>query len=355
MRWTIAALVAGVVFLAPAARSADAAFSPAACGEVIVTDVKLENDLVCVNTDGLIVGSDNVTIDLDGHTIECVAPVTDGYIGQCTGAGPNGVILQDPDPEIGIDTNGHSNVHIFGSGIFAPGGGRVNGFDIGIRVSRGSDISAQNLRIFARQIGIAGAPEAAPQSTAILVEQISCPLPMKSIVHIGGGKSTENVAGGYNVGLWLRDADCVSAGWNTFQNGRSSLLESHGILLENSSHNNIHENGTTTNGDRGPFDSGITLLGSNTFGNTITANRVIQNFGDGISVTRGASGNEIDNNLMFFNGFELSGTVFYDAADGPSRGNSATPTNFWNFNNQCLTQTTPNPPPGVCGPEELPS
>jgi parallel beta-helix repeat protein len=354
VRWTIAALVAGVIVAVPAG-SAGAASNTAACGEVVATDLTLENDLVCINTDGLIVGRDNITIDLNGHTIECVAP--DGYLGQCTGAGPLGVILEDPDPEVGIDTNGHSNVHVFGSGLFDPdGSGRVNGFDVGVRVIGGAEINIQNLRIAAQQAAVpAGAPVPAPQSIGILVHEISCPFPMKSIVHIGGGRSGENNVNGYNLGLWLRDADCVSVGWNTFQNARSGLLESHGILLEDSSHNNLHENGTTSNGDRGQFDSGIGLVGPNTVGNTVTANRVIQNFGDGISVTRGASGNQIDNNLMLFNGFELSGTVFFDAADGPTRGNSAAPTNFWNFNNQCLTQTTPNPPPGVCASDELPS
>ena len=52
------------------------------------------------------------------------------------------------------------------------------------------------------------------------------------------------------------------------------------------------------------------------------------------------------------NGLALSGTVFYDAADGPQRNNAAAQ-NVWSFNNVCVTQTTPQPPPGVCGPDEV--
>jgi parallel beta-helix repeat protein len=357
MRRVLAPLMAATLFLPTFVSSTAAAPSAVACGEIIVTDVVVVNDLVCADTDGLIVGRDNVTIDLNGHTITCAAPAN-GYAGECVGAGPNGVIVVDPDPEVGIDTNGHNNVLVFGSGVTATGGGagRLIGFDIGVHVSGGAEVTVKNMHVSSRLLGtVAGAPEPKPAATGILVEAITCPFPRKSIVHIGGGQHGENNVSGYNIGIHLRNASCVNLGWNTAQNSRSGLFETHGILLENSSYNNLHENGATSNGDRGEFDGGITLRGPMTFANTVTANRALQNFGDGISARDGASGNQIDNNLMLSNGFELSGTVFYDAADGPSRGNSPPPTNFWNFNNRCLTQTTPNPPPGVCAPDELPS
>jgi len=66
MRGCFALLVAvAAVFVAPSAASA----AGPACGDVVLADVELKADLVGCST-GLVVGADNVTIDLNGHTIE---------------------------------------------------------------------------------------------------------------------------------------------------------------------------------------------------------------------------------------------------------------------------------------------
>ena len=72
MRRCFALLVAvAAVFVAPSAASA----AGLACGDVVVTDVVLEADLVGCST-GLVVGADNITIDLNGHTIDGQSTVT---------------------------------------------------------------------------------------------------------------------------------------------------------------------------------------------------------------------------------------------------------------------------------------
>jgi hypothetical protein len=40
------------------------------CGQVITQDVRLDSDLECPpDTTGLVIGADDVTVDLNGHTI----------------------------------------------------------------------------------------------------------------------------------------------------------------------------------------------------------------------------------------------------------------------------------------------
>src|SRR5919107_897463 len=72
-----------------------------ACGETITDDTTLHADLVDCPSNGLVIGADDVTLDLNGHTID-------------------GDAVQLPCPEsrtcdLGVDnTNGHDGVTIKG-------------------------------------------------------------------------------------------------------------------------------------------------------------------------------------------------------------------------------------------------
>jgi large repetitive protein len=48
--------------------------SPAAralgCGDVITVDTRLDGDLLDCPDEGLLIGADDITLDLDGHTID---------------------------------------------------------------------------------------------------------------------------------------------------------------------------------------------------------------------------------------------------------------------------------------------
>lgn len=46
------------------------------CGDVITKDAKLDRDLTNCPGDGLVIGADDVTVDLNGHTIDGVSPPT---------------------------------------------------------------------------------------------------------------------------------------------------------------------------------------------------------------------------------------------------------------------------------------
>jgi len=49
-------------------QTAPLATSPS-CGQVVTTNVVLTANLVCNETDGIIIGADSITVDLNGHTI----------------------------------------------------------------------------------------------------------------------------------------------------------------------------------------------------------------------------------------------------------------------------------------------
>ena len=81
----------------------------AACGATILEDLRLEEDLTC-SGDGLFVGADGITINLNGHVI--------------TGAGTA--------VGIGITVRGRQNVTIYG--------GTIQGFITGIMVATSTGV-----------------------------------------------------------------------------------------------------------------------------------------------------------------------------------------------------------------------
>jgi parallel beta-helix repeat protein len=333
----LAALTVVVLGLVPVAQAAPP--TVVACNTVVTTDVQLQNDLICTNTDGLIVGADGVKIDLNSHFIRCVDPA--GYKGSCQGPGPFTGI--DPTPEVGIDTNGFSNVNIFSH---RPGG-TIDGFDRGVWVrGPGENINVKRLIV----TGPSGVPRPNPRpiTQGILVSDIECPDPPNGIVHIGGGVPNGNDVSNHTEGIELENADCVNVGHNFVHDNNSDPFECHGIILNNSSNNNIHNNRVERNGENLLFDGGLTVRFAGSTNNTLTDNDVSFNNGDGISMRGGANGNQIVNNTMLANGGLLAGIVFFDAAARPPVAGA----NFWNENNVCNTQTVPEPPPGVCGPTE---
>jgi hypothetical protein len=73
------------------------------CGDTITTDTTLDSDLVNCPNNGIVIGADNITLDLNGHTIDGDAAVVDPCAGFCD----NGV----------DNTAGHSGVTIQGGSI----------------------------------------------------------------------------------------------------------------------------------------------------------------------------------------------------------------------------------------------
>jgi large repetitive protein len=93
----LALVVAGVTVLG----SGQALASHVSCGDTITTDTTLDSDLVNCPNNGIVIGADNITLDLNGHTIDgdgtLVDPCPEGEtcdVGVDNSAGHNGVTVQ---------------------------------------------------------------------------------------------------------------------------------------------------------------------------------------------------------------------------------------------------------------------
>ena len=62
----LALVVAGFTVLG----GGQALASHVGCGDTITTDTTLDSDLVNCRNNGIVIGADNITLDLNGHTID---------------------------------------------------------------------------------------------------------------------------------------------------------------------------------------------------------------------------------------------------------------------------------------------
>jgi len=301
------------------------------CPQTVSGSVRLETDLICTNTNGLIVGSDNTVIDLNGHRIVCTGA---GYFGSCQGG----------SVQVGISANNYRNVHIFSH---LPEG-TIDGFDRGIRVPANSRNVKVKQIIVTGPAGAAGVPRP-PFMIGISITGVGCD---GGTVRIGGGTQTANEISHHSRGVEADFSACVYIGANRVHDNRKNILVpvggSHavGIILFSSSNNHIRSNLVTHNADGFAIEGGIALAGLGVTSPPTTSNLVVnnesdENDGNGVETIQGATDNDIVNNQMLRN-------ANIDAFSDQSGVNS------WNENNQCVTQTTPQPPPGVCSPDDAP-
>ncbi len=325
--WLLSSRVGAVVAIAiglmaaPAGAPQAAPPSPAVtCGQTVSGSVLLGADLHCTNSSGLIVGADGTAIDLNGHEIVCTGS---GFQGSCQGGAP----------EIGVDTAGFDDVHVFSH----VGGGTIDGFDQGVYV-RGTSDGATVKQLVVTGPDLPAVPPYRPAVFGILVEGNHC---------AGGNVLVgDNEVENQTTGIRVNVASCVNVGSNAVHDnggGDPALTLNVGIRVRNSGSNVIHGNVVTRNGSGviapPPPDAGISLDNAATTGNQVAGNEVSDNNGEGISTAEGASANTIVNNTM------RSNAQFDAYSDGAG-------SNSWNNNNRCRTQTTPDPPAGVCNPGE---
>jgi parallel beta-helix repeat protein len=110
-------LIAPFVVLAAASIAAGQAPPPGVqCGDVITADTTLDRDLTDCPSNGIVIGADDITLDLHGHTIS-----GDGkQVRRCR---------RDQICDVGVANDDHAGVTIRG--------GSVRGFGIGVGVFRG--------------------------------------------------------------------------------------------------------------------------------------------------------------------------------------------------------------------------
>jgi len=113
--YLLAAVVGGLLALS----AGPALASHISCGDTITSDVKLDADLTNCPGDGLVIGADNITVDLDGHTI-------DGNGTAPTECDRDAALDRDAVLDEGLDASaGHQGLTIRH--------GSVQEFDVGIR------------------------------------------------------------------------------------------------------------------------------------------------------------------------------------------------------------------------------
>jgi len=254
----LAVAVAGLI----AAGGGEALAAPVACGDRIKVDTKLENDLVnCPNT-GIVIAADNVTLDLDGHTIDGDGRIDRSCSGRLCG--------------VGVAVNGTDGVRIED--------GRVRQFSFGVVVNYAHGVDLRRLvathsRFFG--IGILQARDAdLRRLTASRNGDIG--LLMASVTHGEVRRSSINANGldTDQAGLGLFNSRRVRIRRNTIS--RNGDI---GLISEGAYASRIHGNRVADNPE-----AAILLSGNR---NAIRHNRILRN-GDGIII--GGNRNAISRN-----------------------------------------------------------
>ncbi len=255
--------------------------TPAAvsCGQLITVSTRVTNDLLDCLGNGLVIGANGITVDLDGHTI-------DG-----TGLG------------VGVLNNGFDNVTITN--------GLVQDFDFGVQLGDGT--------------------------TGNYVTELTLQLNQEAAVQlIDADDNTirDNTLVGNQHGIWLFDGTQFA----TVTGNSITASSADGIRVEGSNGNRIEDNtvgessgagvalvaasnntviGNTLANNSGPgIAVGETLLPAND--NLITDNQISGNSGAGISVVE-SSGNELTGNVATLGG--SSGIELDLATETLIRGN----------------------------------
>jgi large repetitive protein len=221
--------------------SSPALASHVSCGDTITTDTMLDSDLLnCPNT-GIVIGADNITLDLNGHTID-----GDGK-------------LQEDCAEIcdtGVVNDGYSRVTIQGGSVrdFA-----VGAFVLGASSNRLRRLSASR-NLFVGLLVV--------ESTATQVEQNSASDNGRTtngtgiVVFASHDNRIERnmVSRNGDEGMFIGESDNNRIVRNLVADNVFA-----GIAMEGDDHNELSGNRVLRNGD------GIIVIGD---GNTITRNHV---------------------------------------------------------------------------------
>lgn len=131
------------------AASSQAARSPQ-CGDTITTNVRLRTDLICLG-DGLIVGADNIVIDLDGHTVMADRGGVPDSVGIKDDAGHRDVTIRNGTIRnfaVGVRLNGSQATDLVNLQVLAQRGGDLGGtMRIGLELSNTTEITVRGGRI----------------------------------------------------------------------------------------------------------------------------------------------------------------------------------------------------------------
>jgi parallel beta-helix repeat protein len=291
------------------------------CGQVITTSTTLANDLTGCPADGIVIGADNITLDLNGHVV-----TGDGSgendVGIANAAGHDGVTItggsvrafaegvliagarDNEVRDIATSGQGHAGIFVDSSSRIEVAGNRVAANGAGIVVSRSDHVdvlgnnvsgtafggipvfSSHDVRIAGNVVSRTTEPGVLllDDSDANRVEDNDISRAPDGIHVFAGGDG--NVISGNHVhatggGIILEQADA-----NTITANHVDHNAFVGIGADGGDDNLIAQNLVVANGDGS--EAGIHLLSTDPTApaerNAITGNGVSGNLGDGILV-----------------------------------------------------------------------
>lgn len=291
MRAVVPALAFGAVLLGSTGVASANHGSPVdalMCGTTITASTTLTHDVGPCAGDGLIMGADNITLDLGGFTVYGVPgpqPLPSGA----------GIVIQD-----------HSGVTVKN--------GRVSGFDGGVEITRGGSNTVSQLDIvdnvgsaastWGEGIGLWRSATNQLLNNTVARNGIYAGIALYNEGDISNGSSNNTIRGNT-----VQDN-------NAFQ---STSNQNIGIRVEHGSKNNVIEANNVT----GSGLDGIALFQNSNY-NSVTSNTVTGNGfhlmthrkGDGIRLWAGAVGNTVSGNTATGNtAVTATGTAAVDLVD----------------------------------------
>ena len=300
-----------------------------ACGDVITEDAKLDADLSCLSGTALIIGDEDVILDLGGHTLE-------------GGSGGVGVLIQDGLEDITVRN------------------GIIDGFFRGVEAQHVEELVLRNLVIRGQTtpgalgILILDSSEVLIENSSLLgpVPTISVDVGLAILLRFVEDIIVNNVdVHGYRTGVEFACILCDGSEPPSNGTVRNSSFTGNwiGVDLRNTTHAIVSRNhmrdcvffpGFPCDGISAGFAapvSGVRLrdnhihnsrggiLLNDIFDSVITGNHIHNNAVSGIRLTNGSDGNLIRSNLTFGNGVDL----FHDTPSTPNK---------WK-NNSCETKS----------------
>lgn len=371
----VAATIAALISLRPGPALA----THVSCGDTITTDTTLDADLACVGTPGLIIGADNITLNLNGHTISGTAA-----------AKAHGIRNGDLGTSPSFD-----KVTIKG--------GTVIGFEQGIR-AEGSPAGTEINRFTIKDMNITGqtsssaidvldAKDVEIKDVTIFIAVVSTGIEAIRLESVDGVKVKNVHVDGGNVGVNFGCAPCPDPNGPTNGEIKDSTFANNGngIILFDTTDAKVEKNVVTGSGGSGiivglGFVGGFgpvtnvklsknTVVGSGSNGillgaadsSEVSKNTVTGNTGNGISLI-GSIGNEIEKNTASSNGGDgidlnststgnvlekntANGNGDFGYDDATAGGGTLGTANTYEDNRCTLNTTAGSDPSGLCVPQ----
>jgi parallel beta-helix repeat protein len=304
------------------------------CGALVRHDVKLTKDLNDCHGIGLVLDADNVTVDLNGHTVDGDGQAdAEGIqvIGHRRVTIANGTVQQFVEGVVFIDSRDVALRNVHGVeerhvGVFIDGSRRVlihdNEFDqiafSGIFATRSTDLEIDHNRVSASGSGIAVRSSTQSRIASNRVVGVECGgiqlydgsrhNRVEHNVVTGSGCDGISAWTGSNGNLVSRNTvrrndagiGVGSSAHNRVTDNAAGDNRFTGIYLFGADENWVASNVVTGNGDGS--EAGIHVLandsGASSDENAIERNIVVRSTGDGILVEQGSAQTTLDDNLV---------------------------------------------------------